>query len=131
MGRATRNRGAGKRLQYRLPPDYSTSPLYHLTPDQIRHGTTKTGALHVTKGGEALHYDYAPCMAYSVNLGMAWRPQDVPEIDMTFAEIGLTQEQFEAVLNLHAWRLKYFLSPKNYKAKQRLRMAAHFLFGGR
>ncbi|RAU21087.1 hypothetical protein CU669_15130 [Paramagnetospirillum kuznetsovii] len=77
----------------------------------------------------ALIYDYTAAKAYSDQLGLTWADAWLPAIDKTFADNGLTQAQVDVALREWSWRIKWIFTPSNYSKWQRIKLAAHFLFG--
>lgn len=75
------------------------------------------------------HYDWQYVRAYCVQLNM---PVDEPGLalaDSEAAKYGLTQEQFDASLRLHAHRVKTLFDPKQYSMWGRILIALYFLTG--
>lgn len=78
-----------------------------------------------------LRYDYTAAKAYSDSLGLTWAESWLPAIDATFKGAGLTQDQVDLAMREWSWRIAYLFNPKTYSFVQRLKLAGHFLFGGR
>lgn len=74
-------------------------------------------------------YDWQPVRDYCASIGMRVDEPGLQMADAEAAKYGLTQEQFDASLRLHAWRMKFFFTPSNYTIVQRIMLALYFLFG--
>ncbi len=74
-------------------------------------------------------FDWQPTRDYCAQLGMLVDEPGLAMADAEAAQFGLTQEQFDAGLRLHARRMKFFFTPSNYTFGQRIGLALYFLFG--
>lgn len=79
-----------------------------------------------------LHYDYSASKAYCDQIGIFWLGDDYAgliDADKDASEMGLTQEQVDALLRKHLWQVKTLFTPSNYRPMSRIMMAMYFLTG--
>ena len=76
----------------------------------------------------AARYDDREIRETCRELGMPVDEEGLKQARRTAVIVGLTQEQFDAALNMHAYRMKFLFSPKSYDWRTRLALAWHFLF---
>ena len=78
-----------------------------------------------------LHYDYTEPKEYCKQIGLVWLGDDwVHAADSDAKSLNFTQAQVNCAMRHHLWQVKTLFNPKIYKLRQRLWLAAHFLFGG-
>ena len=75
------------------------------------------------------HYRYDDARQYCKGRGMAFREELIDEPDEMFKAAGLTQTQVDMVMREHINAMKRLFNPKTYSWKDRLALAARFLFG--
>ena len=75
-------------------------------------------------------YDLSPSREYCERIGLVWLGDDylAPAMKEAF-ELGFTQAKFDAAMRHSMDHVKRLFTPSNYTWRQRLMLAAHFLFG--
>lgn len=61
--------------------------------------------------------------------GLMWDAAAEAEACAAFEALGLTEAQADALMAFHAMRVARLFNPPSYGWRQRLALAAHFLFG--
>ncbi len=74
------------------------------------------------------HYDWEPTRLFCAQIGLQVDEPWFPLADEEAHKHGLTQEQFDAAMRLHAWHVRDLFNPKRY-GWRRILVALHFLFG--
>lgn len=74
-------------------------------------------------------YDYQPSRDYAEQVELVFMEEWVPEIDRTFDEMGLSQDEVNQLMREYIWRIKHLFTPSNYTFKQRVLIALFFLRG--
>lgn len=75
------------------------------------------------------HYRYDDARQYCRGRGMELNEDLMDEPDEMFKAAGLTQIQVDMVMREHINAVKRLFDPKAYRWKDRLALAARFLFG--
>jgi len=75
------------------------------------------------------HYRYDDARQYCRGRGMEFREELIDKADAGFKTIELTQFQVDMVMREHANAMKRLFDPETYSWKDRLALAARFLFG--
>lgn len=77
-----------------------------------------------------LHYDYTAAKDYCENVcGLVWMPQLLAEADAEANNLGMTQQQVDAMMRHHMWQVKLLFTPENYNWIARIILAFYFLTG--
>jgi hypothetical protein len=76
-----------------------------------------------------LVYDYTAARADCEAKGLRWLEDIVPDVDKRFAELNLSQQQVDGVMQLHAHYVGWLFTPQTYRPWHRVLLALHFLFG--
>jgi len=74
-------------------------------------------------------YDLKPARDYCASLNMPVDEEGLLMAALEAAQYGLSQEQFDAGIRVHAWRVKWLFDRNSYTFWGRLGLACYFLFG--
>ena len=78
-----------------------------------------------------LHYDYSDVRELvETETKVHWDEVLIRASDSRFKQIGLTQSQVKEIVLLHIDISLQQFNPKNFRVVDRIKIAAHFLFGG-
>jgi len=72
-------------------------------------------------------YDHKPSEAYCKQIGIKFSYEDFKEFAGRSINYEFTQEQVDFSMREHAFRIKFFFTPKNYSYLNRIKLALHFL----
>lgn len=76
-----------------------------------------------------LHYDYTESKKFCESIGLVWLDSAVTGPDEHAHDLGMTQEQVDAMMWHVLWHIRFLFSPKWYGWRGRIAMAWWFLFG--
>lgn len=77
------------------------------------------------------NYDYSSAEAYAKSLGLVFLKDWAVDFDQQAKAFGFTQAQVDMACQHHLIHLSHVLNPKIYTWKQRLGLAAHYIFNTR
>lgn len=75
------------------------------------------------------NYNWQPTRDYCASIGLGVDEPWFPLANAEAQKYGLTQDQFDAAMRLHAWHVKSLFDRKRYSFAARLGIAAYFIFG--